>query len=210
MLAPICIFKVLEFAFWPILWSFCGCPWLVDWLWVKLTSQNCSLYRPTVHPRVIAMRIMVWWYWLGLPPNSSTRVLWQPPVLSGGPVSRDISGASRRMGERNENLVYLSLWDFKRSLPCHKILQHGTSGFTFYLKEGVRQIFIALKNPLPWQGLNPQPLDPVASTLTTTPPRWCGCPDFLYARAGDASSKALQNSLFTIIWSFNACKFCSW
>jgi hypothetical protein len=113
MLAPICIFKVLELAFWPILRSFCGCPWLVDWLWVKLTSQNCSLYRPTVHPRVIAMRIMVWWYWLGLTPNSSTRVLWQPPVLSGGPVSRDISGASRRMGERNEILVYLSLWDFK-------------------------------------------------------------------------------------------------
>jgi hypothetical protein len=35
----------------------------------------------------------------------------------------------------------------------------------------VLRIFIALKNPLPWPGLNLQPLGPVASTLTTTPPR---------------------------------------
>jgi hypothetical protein len=35
-----------------------------------------------------------WWYWLGLTPNLSTRALWQPPVLSGGPVSRDISVAA--------------------------------------------------------------------------------------------------------------------
>jgi hypothetical protein len=32
-------------------------------------------------------------------------------------------------------------------------------------------IFIALKYPYPWPGLNPRPLGPVASTLTTTPPR---------------------------------------
>jgi hypothetical protein len=29
------------------------------------------------------------------------------------------------------------------------------SGFTSHLKEGVLWIFIALKNPLPWPGLNP-------------------------------------------------------
>jgi hypothetical protein len=48
---------------------------------------------------------------------------------SGDPVSRDISGASRRMDEGNENLVYPSLWDFKRSLTCRKILGYGTSDF---------------------------------------------------------------------------------
>jgi hypothetical protein len=37
-------------------------------------------------------------------------------------------------------------------------------------KEGVPRIFIALKNPSPWLGSNQQPLGPVASTLTTTPP----------------------------------------
>jgi hypothetical protein len=35
----------------------------------------------------------------------------------------------------------------------------------------VLRIFIALKNPSPWPGSNPQSLGPVASTLTTTPPR---------------------------------------
>jgi hypothetical protein len=40
-------------------------------------------------------------------------------------------------------------------------------------EEGVLQIFTALKKNLsPWLELNPQPLGPVASTLTTTPPRW--------------------------------------
>jgi hypothetical protein len=43
---------------------------------------------------------------LGLTPNFSTRALWQLPVMSDGPASRHISGASKRMGEGNENLVY--------------------------------------------------------------------------------------------------------
>jgi hypothetical protein len=55
-------------------------------------------------------------------PNSSTRAPWQPPVLSGSPVSRDISEASRKMDEGHENLVSLSPWDFKRCLTCHEIL----------------------------------------------------------------------------------------
>jgi hypothetical protein len=50
--------------------------------------------------------------------------------IYGGPVSTDISGGSRTMGEGNENLVYPPLWDFKSSLTCRKILRHGTSGFT--------------------------------------------------------------------------------
>jgi hypothetical protein len=134
-------------------------------------SQKCSLYEPAVHPLVIVMWTMVWWYQLRLTPNLSTRVLLQPPVLSGGPASRDISGVNRRMDEGNENLVYLSLWDFKRSLACHKILWHWTFGFTSHLKEGVLRNFIALKNPSPWLGLNPRPLGPVSSMLTTTLPR---------------------------------------
>jgi hypothetical protein len=35
----------------------------------------------------------------------------------------------------------------------------------------VLRIFIALKNPSPWPGSNPQPSGLVASTLTTSPPR---------------------------------------
>jgi hypothetical protein len=42
--------------------------------------------------------------------GANPRALWQPSVSSGGPVSRDISGASRRMDEGNENLFYASPW----------------------------------------------------------------------------------------------------
>jgi hypothetical protein len=147
--------------------------WLADRLWWCGTDiSELQPHGPTVHLWVVAMWTMVWWYWLGLTPNSSTRVLWQPPVLPGSPVSRDISGVSRRMDKGNENLVYSSPWDVKRSLTCHKILRHGTSGFTSHPKEGVLRTFIALKNPLPWLGSNPWPLGPVASTLTTAPPTW--------------------------------------
>jgi hypothetical protein len=75
--------------------------------------------------------------------------------LSGGPVSGEVSGASRRMGEGNENLVYSSPWDFKGSLTCHKVLRHGIFGFTFHPKEVVLRIFIALKNILPCLFSNP-------------------------------------------------------
>jgi hypothetical protein len=75
------------------------------------------------------------------------------------------------VGEGNENLFYQSPWYFKRSFTCRKILRHGNSGFTSHPKEGVLRIFISFKTPSPWPGSNPQPLGPVASTLTTTPPR---------------------------------------
>jgi hypothetical protein len=47
----------------------------------------------------------------------------------------------------------------------------GPSALLSIREEGVLRIFIALKIPLYWPGSNPQPLGPVASTLTTTPPR---------------------------------------
>jgi hypothetical protein len=53
---------------------------------------------------------------------------------------------------RIQYLIYAS-----GSLTCCKTLQHGASGFTSHPKEGVLQIVIALKNPSPWLGLNPQP-----------------------------------------------------
>jgi hypothetical protein len=58
------------------------------------------------------------------------------------------------MNEGNENLVYPSPKDFKKSSTCRKILRHWTSGFTSHPKEVVLRIFIALKNPTPWPGSN--------------------------------------------------------
>jgi hypothetical protein len=143
---------------------------------MRLTSQNCSLYEPIFHPRVLAMCSKVWWYRLGLTPNTSTRVQWQLPVLFGGPVCRDISGASRRMGEGNENLMYPSPWDFKRSLTYLKILRQGSAGFTFHPKEGVLRIFIALKYPSPFPGTNPRPFGSSGKHTNhyTTEATWLG------------------------------------
>jgi hypothetical protein len=45
------------------------------------------------------------------------------------------------------------------------------SGLTSLSKEGVLRIFISLRIPSPWPGLNPQTLGKIASTLTTTPSR---------------------------------------
>jgi hypothetical protein len=50
---------------------------------------------------------------------------------------------------------------------CRKILRHGADGFTPPLKEGMMQIFIALKNPSPWLGLNSRTLGPMTSMLTS-------------------------------------------
>jgi hypothetical protein len=51
----------------------------------------------------------------------------------------------------------------------------GHSPFLPIRKEDVLLIFVALKNPSPWPGSNPQPLFPVASTLTTAGSGAVGC-----------------------------------
>jgi hypothetical protein len=83
----------------------------------------------------------------------------------------EMSGASRSNVRRSKNFAHQCLKCFKGSVTCRKILGHGISGFTSHPKEGVLRIFIAVKNPWPWPGLNPRALSPAASTLTTTPLR---------------------------------------
>jgi hypothetical protein len=76
------------------------------------------------------------------------------------------------MGEGNYNLVYSSLWDFKLPITCRKNLTTWDLPALLPIREeGVLRIFIALKNPSPFPGSNPQPLGAVASILTTTPLR---------------------------------------
>jgi hypothetical protein len=68
--------------------------------------------------------------------------------------------------------VYSSLWNFKSCFTCRKILRHGT--FLLYFPFA-RKVFCVFLSPLKihhlGRVLNLQPLGPVASTLTTTPPR---------------------------------------
>jgi hypothetical protein len=73
-----------------------------------------------------------------------------------------------------EEMIILSIRPCVTSsvlLHAVKSYDMGSSRFTSHPKEGVLRIFIALKNPSPWPGSNRLPLGPVASTLTTTPPR---------------------------------------
>jgi hypothetical protein len=103
-------------------------------------------------PGWLAMWTMVWWYWhansqlICQSALAATSTVWrschqrhrfQPSVPSGGPAIQDNSAANWRVGKGNENLVYPSPWDLKRSVTCHKMLRHGISGFTSHPKEGV-------------------------------------------------------------------------
>jgi hypothetical protein len=64
---------------------------------------------------------------LGLTPNLTTRALWP---------STETPLEQQKMGEGNENLVYVSPWDFKSYLTCRKILRHGT--FRLYLPAEIK------------------------------------------------------------------------
>jgi hypothetical protein len=74
------------------------------------------------------------------------------------PLRQSSSSKQEARAKGMINLALQSTW--------RKILPYGTSGFTSPTKEGVLRIFIALKNPSPRPGLNPQTLGLTASTVT--------------------------------------------
>jgi hypothetical protein len=60
-----------------------------------------------------------------------------------------------RWATRNDNFVCSSLWDFKSSFTCRKILRHGIFPLYSIREEGVLRIFTTLKNPSLWPGFEP-------------------------------------------------------
>jgi hypothetical protein len=72
-----------------------------------------------------------------------------------------------RWATENNNFVYSSLWDFKSYFTCRKT-------FPLYFPSE-RKVCCGFLSPLKMyplgRVLNPQTLGPVASTLTTSPPR---------------------------------------
>jgi hypothetical protein len=143
--------------------------WLIDWLimmgwdWhLRITAIAGLLFIPRVK-----VSGEPWWSWcqLGITPDLSIRACWQS--YQQRHLER-VGGMDK--GVRILHIQYL--WYVNRSFPYCKILWHGTSSFTFHLKEGVLGIFIALKSLSPRPGLNPWPLGPLVSILTTTPLRW--------------------------------------
>jgi hypothetical protein len=150
--------------------------WLTDWLIVMEWDWRLRTVAITgllFTPRVNVSGEPWWWRWcrLGITPDLSTRARWQSYQL------RHLE----RVGGMDEGMRVLFiqyLWYVNGSFTCRKILWHGTSGFTSHLKKRVLRTFIALKNPSPRPSINPRPLGPLASTLTTTPPRRHRHPDF--------------------------------
>jgi hypothetical protein len=67
------------------------------------------------------------------------------------------SGKAGRTSEGNDEFGLTSsvVQTSNGSLTCHRILRHGANGFNSSPKEGVLQIFIALKNPLSSVGFEP-------------------------------------------------------
>jgi hypothetical protein len=138
---------------------------LIDWLIMmeryyvsELRPPKCLFFIPGWYLRWRAMVIMLP---TGVTPDPFIRALWQS-------YQQRHLGQVGGMGER-VRILPIGIWNTSRER--RKILWHGTSSFTSRPKEGVLRIFIALKNPSPRPGLNPRPLGPVTSTLTTTPPR---------------------------------------
>jgi hypothetical protein len=95
---------------------------------------------------------------LGLTPDLTTREV----------------GDGRRGNEKK--FVYSSLWDFKSSFKCRKILRHGTFPLYFPSERKVSCVFLSpLKIHRLGRVLNPQPLGPVATTPPRRPTRCYRC-----------------------------------
>jgi hypothetical protein len=142
--------------------------WLIDWScwWGETTSLNCGHQQAYCSSPRWYMRTMEEWYWQRNTPDSSTRALWQSYQQSS--TSKQEEQAKEVMNFGLLFLFILPKWFF----TCHKILWHGTSGFTSHLVEGTLRTFITFKNPSPWPGLNLRTLGLVAYMLNITLLRW--------------------------------------
>jgi hypothetical protein len=94
--------------------------------------------------------------------DSSTRAFWQSYQRI-----RLIAKQEKLANEvMNFVLRNISFHTSKGSLTFRKILRPRADSFTSHLKEGLLPIFIAHEIHVPWSGLNPRTLGPVASTVT--------------------------------------------
>jgi hypothetical protein len=118
-------------------------------------------------------RRMIVGFWCIVRPRLSCNLFWFIHLSSLAVTSRGIWLRSGIKLARNglEFFLQVSFRTLQGSLTCHKILRYGANGFTFPPKGDELRIFMAHKNLFPRPGLNPRTLGPMASTLTTRPPR---------------------------------------
>jgi hypothetical protein len=121
-------------------------------LWTVVTN------RPIVHPpgNIWAWRTMVEWYQWGKTPDLSTRAFWQYYQQS----------SSSKAGGLVKEMMNFPLWII--SFILRGVLSHAVKSYQLYFPSKRR---CATDFYHPWSGLNPRTLGPVASTLTTRPPR---------------------------------------
>jgi hypothetical protein len=143
---------------------------VIDYDGVRLCLRTAATNGPIFH---FPGDMWAWRAMVMVTPAGDNSWLFHQNSMAVFPV--ETSGASRRNGRRSENFAYQYLKYVKGYLTYRKILRNRTSGFTAHPKKGVLRICITLKNSSPRLGLNLQPLGPVTSTLTTTPPRRLLC-----------------------------------
>jgi hypothetical protein len=172
---------------------------LIDWLWCGVTLRTAATNGRIVHPRryMWARRATM----MMMMPSGCNSWLVQQSWLAVLPA--ETSGASRRNGRRRDNVTY-SVHETSQRI-CYMPYKLTTWDLRLYFPSEVKCAAdcIALKNPSPRPGLNPLSLDPVASTLTTTPWRRLVAPPgyfwrhtLVYASARRSISiSSLQHSL---------------
>jgi hypothetical protein len=142
-----------------------GARWLVDLLWWGETDVS-ELWP--VRAFCSSLGDLRCGPWMMILTEANSQLVYKStlaaPSTGWFPVNRDFSGTlqyclvschPRHLWSEWE--VGEGKWEFSLSVPVvlqrsftyHKILWHGTSGFTSHLKEIVLWIFIALKNPSP-------------------------------------------------------------
>jgi hypothetical protein len=128
--------------------------------WGDTISPNCGHQWAycSSHWPFMSLKNSGEWCRPGKTPDSSNRALWKSHQQSHLVANRE------DLGEGNYGFCLRNIF-----FHTPKV---GFSCFTSPPKERVLLSFIALKNPSRPPGLNPRPLDPVSSQVTTTPPRW--------------------------------------
>jgi hypothetical protein len=143
--------------------------WLIDWLLMMGWDYVSELRSPTgllFIPQVICEHGEPWLWWcrLGITPDSSTRALWQSyqqrHLDQVGVMDEGVRISPISICSTSKNLLH-AVKSYNMGLPALLPIR-GKVCYGFFYRPW---------SPSPQPGLNSRPLGPVASTLTSTPPR---------------------------------------
>jgi hypothetical protein len=145
--------------------------WIINVLFMSMGWDNISELRPQtglffIHQVIWGWRTMVehrQWN----TPGSFNRALWKSYQQSHLVVKQKELANEIMDFCLMKNLFHAS----KGPLTYGKSFRRGTDGFTPLWRKACCGFLSRLKIHRPWQGLKPQNLGPMASTITTRPPK---------------------------------------